>query len=771
MNLEKIRGLSEKEVLELRKKFGENILEDEKESALKRFLKKFIGPIPLMIETALVLSALTKHWEDFVIIAVLLAVNILVDFWQEQKAVSALEDLKKLMSPKATVLREGKIREIEAKELVPGDIVKLKIGDIVPADVELIEEEIFQINQSAITGESLAVEKNLGDKIFAASVVEKGEAWVKVVATGKNSSLGENAELVKEAEKNEESHFQKAIFKIAKFLIFVASILILITFSYLIYKGEPFLETLSFALVLAVASIPVALPAVLSVTMAIGANTLARKNTIVSNFKAIEELAGVSHLCIDKTGTITKNELSILKPESFGDFSLKDLFHFGLLVSNLEKPDPIEKSILDFAKKEKFDEISDFEILKKNPFDPVSKKSEVWVRDKNGEEFQVVMGAPQVIQKMISEKNLQKKYLEKIQILAENGLRVVSLGIVKNQKFSLVGIFPILDPPREDSKKVLGEIQKKGIVVKMITGDNSLIARFVAKLLNLDEKNIYAEAVPKDKFKIVEELQKQNFIVAMTGDGVNDAPALKKADIGIAVAGASPAARSAADLILLDKGLSVISTAIDEARKTFERMRSYATFRIAETIRIIFFISLSVLIFGYSPLSATMIILLALLNDIPVMAIAYDRAPVAKKPIRWDLWELLFVATILGLTGLVSSFLLFYYLNLSGYSLALIYTIIFLKLDVSGHSTLYLTRTGDKHFWEKPWPSWKFFLPAFGSRIIGTILAVAGIFMAPISWEMVGWIWLYSTAWFLLNDWVKVWSFRFYRRYLKRKLF
>jgi H+-transporting ATPase len=244
------------------------------------------------------------------------------------------------------------------------------------------------------------------------------------------------------------------------------------------------------------------------------------------------------------------------------------------------------------------------------------------------------MAAPQVIEREILDSQERKEYLEKIEELAEKGLRTVSLGIVKNDKFILVGIFPILDPPREDSKEVLAEIHKKGILVKMITGDNSLIAKFVGKLLNLKSENIYAEVIPKEKYKIVSELQSQDYIVAMTGDGVNDAPALKKADIGIAVAGASPAARSAADLILLDKGLSVISTAIDEARKTFERMHSYATFRISETIRIIFFISLSVLIFGYSPLSATMIILLALLNDIPVMAIAYDNAKTSEKPIR-----------------------------------------------------------------------------------------------------------------------------------------
>ena len=766
--MQELKGLSEKEVLELRKKFGWNEIDGEEKSFWKIFFGKFTGPIPLMIELALILSAITKHWEDFVIIAVLLTVNILVDFWQEQKAVSALADLKKLMAPKATILRGGNIQEIDAKELVPGDIIKLKIGDVVPADVELIEDEIFKINQSAITGESLSVEKKKGDKIFSASIVEKGDSWVKVLAIGKNSSLGENAELIKQAEENEESHFQKAIFRIAKFLIFLASFLIIIIFIYLIHKAEPLLETISFVLVLAVASIPVALPAVLSVTMAIGANNLAKRKTIVSNFKSIEELAGVSHLCIDKTGTITKNKLSVLNPKTFGNFSTKDLFVFGILTTDSEKPDAIEKSILDFAQKNNFNNLDDFKILKRIPFDPVVKRSEVFV-EKGGESFQVIMGAPQVISEYIQDKKQKNEYNGEITKMAENGLRTVSLGVVKKGEFQLVGIFPILDPPREDSKKVIKEIHNKGVFIKMLTGDNSLIANFVGKLLDLKEENIYSEVVPKDKFQIVGDLQKENYIVAMTGDGVNDAPALKKADIGIAVAGASSAARSAADLILLDKGLSVISVAIDEARKTFERMHSYATFRIAETIRIIFFITFSVLIFDYSPLTATMIILLALLNDIPVMAIAYDNAPVVKKPIRWDIKELLFVATILGITGVVSSFLLFYYLNVSGYSLALIYTIIFLKLDVSGHSTLYLTRTGDKHFWEKPWPSLKFFIPAFSSRIIGTLLAVYGILMEAISWEIVGWIWLYSTVWFVFNDFVKIWAFRFYGRFLKNK--
>ncbi|HIP50000.1 MAG TPA: HAD family hydrolase, partial [Candidatus Pacebacteria bacterium] len=274
--------------------------------------------------------------------------------------------------------------------------------------------------------------------------------------------------------------------------------------------------------------------------------------------------------------------------------------------------------------------------------------------------------------------------------------------------------------------------------------------------------DVFTEVVPSDKYHIVDILQKENHIVAMTGDGVNDAPALKKADVGIAVSGASPAARSASDIILLSDGLSVIKDAIDHARMTFLRMHSYATFRISETIRVVIFITLAILVFNYSPLSAVMIVLLSLLNDIPVMAIAYDNVPTQKRPVRWNMHSTLFIASILGVAGVISSFMLFYWLHISGYPVAIIQTIIFIKLDVAGHSTLYLTRTGRDHFWKRPFPSLKFFLPAFSSRIIGTLIAVFGIFMEPISWEMVGYIWIYATIWFFINDQIKVFGYKLF---------
>ena len=290
---------------------------------------------------------------------------------------------------------------------------------------------------------------------------------------------------------------------------------------------------------------------------------------------------------------------------------------------------------------------------------------------------------------------------------------------------------------------------------------NGFIKKHESDIIKLiEDANGFSQVMPEDKYFIIDKLQKGGHIVAMTGDGVNDAPALKKADVGVAVSGATDAAMAAADLILLSPGLSVINHAIRIARKTFERMKAYAIFRIAETIRIILFMSLSIIVFNFYPITAIMIVVLALLNDVPVMMIAYDNACVDDKPVRWDMKEVLTVATVLGLAGVASSFLLFYWLQSHNYPLVFIQAMLFIKLDVAGHSTLYLTRAGRHHFWHKPFPSLKFFLPAFSSRIIGTLAAVYGIFMAPIGWKYAGYMWLYATAWWFFNDFIKVSTYK-----------
>ncbi len=784
-------GLTSKEVKKLQRKYGKNEIKEKKYFAWLSFLKKFINPIPLMIEIALLLSAISSRWEDFYIIAVLLAVNIGIEFIQEQKANKALQSLKKTLAPVAVVIRDGMTKVINAKELVPGDLVKISIGDVVPADMVIIKETYLLVNQATITGESLPVEKNKNDLLYASTIVQKGVAYARVTAIGKNTFIGKSATLVEKASQEKESHFQKAIFGIGKFLIIFSIILIVIVFVDLILRGDSLIETIRFSLVLAIASIPVALPTVLSVTMAIGANELARNKSIVSNFKAIEEMAGVDELCVDKTGTLTKNKIEVENPKVFYEYQEVILFKYALLLSNREHTSPIEKAIYKYAKENNFlIKENDYQIKKFVPFDPVRKMTESIVKEKK-QTIKIAMGAPQVMERMITNEKDRREIIKSVEDYAQKGLRVVVVVKKEIKRYVPVGIIPFIDPPRKDSKVVIQEIKKRGIEVKMLTGDHIAIAMYIAKIVGLTgkimektdlnkawrkikkknvtekikETNIFAEVTPEDKYQIVGALQKRNCIVSMTGDGVNDSPALKKADIGIAVSGSSPAAYYAADLVLLNNGLSVIKKAIDLSRMTFSRMESYATFRISETMRIVLFVFLSVLIFNYTPISAVMIILLALLNDIPVMAIAYDNAPIDKKPVRWHLKETIIISFILGTAGLISSFGLFYWLNLEGYSKEIIQTILFLKLDVAGHSTLYLTRTGRNHFWKRPYPSLKFFLPAFLSRIIGTIIALMGIFMQAISWKMVIYIWIYVTLWFFFNDQIKVIGYRWLDKY------
>ncbi len=845
-------GLTEKEAKVLLKKYGYNEIPEKVDTFLGHLLKKLYGPIPLMIETAAVLSAFLGEWHDFVIISFLFVVNIGVDLLQEHKATTALAALKKKLAKQALVLRDGVYHYIDARYLVPGDIVKLKIGDIVPADVTLTKGPYLQIDQSALTGESLPVDKAVGDSVYGNAIVKLGTMLAEVTATGIESYFGKTAELVTKAAEEEVSHFERAVRHIAQFLTAFTGILALIVFAVSINRGDPVVETLHFVLVLLIASIPVALPAVLSVTMAVGAVAISKMKAIVRNISAIEELASIDVLCTDKTGTLTQNIMTVESLITYYDYTEEDLCGYALLASSKENNDPIETPIFEYFSTHFTDSyLKTFETQDFTPFDPIKKHTEAHVLRNGHESVAIIKGAPQVVLQHTGDVAIQKDASDTVLALAEKGYRTLAVAARYNndEHFTILGLIPMYDPLHPDSKKIVHAIKNSGVSIKMLTGDNTAIARQIAEKLSIGTKIIdtnelrvgdayreyeilgsiiaqhltqrmgaemsdedaalfgkkvardvqyqmqnvelqegfirqhesdiiqtieradaFSEVLPEDKYLIIEKLQKNNHIVAMTGDGVNDAPALKKADVGIAVASATEAARAAADLVLLEPGLSVIHKAIRTARMTFERMKGYATFRIAETIRIILFLSLSILVFDFYPLTATMIVILALLNDVPVMMIAYDNAPVTRTVQRWNMREVIIVSIVLGITGVISSFALFYWLTIHAYPLALIQAFLFLKLDVAGHSTLYLTRTGKKHFWHKPYPSLKFFLPAFTTRIIGTLFAVYGIFMEPLGWKYAMYIWLYAFAWWLFNDFAKVYTYKIIEHNKKVKM-
>ena len=782
-------GLSSSEAKNRLVQYGRNEFTQKDETTFERIIRRLWGPIPWMIELAAILSIAVQKWEDFIIIMVLLVANVAIDFMQESKALSALKVLKEKLVKTTLVLRDGKFQTIQTATLVPGDIIKLKIGDMIPADVKLIKGEYLMVDQSSLTGESLPVDKVAGDIAYANSIIKKGEMLAVATATANETYFGKTVALVAKAQTEQKSHFQKAILSVGNYLITLTAILIVTITIVSLFRGDSVSEILRFGLVLTIASIPVAMPAVLSVTMAIGAMNLARRQAIVSRLAAIEELAGMDILCSDKTGTLTKNLMSMTTIEPFNSFSEDDLIKYAVLASQKENQDPLEIPIFEYFNENK-QILDEYKLNKFIPFDPIIKRTEA-IYSFNNDEVILTKGAPQVILELC-DNNQSEEIIGRVEELAQDGYR--TLGVAKKSKddeyFHFIGLIPLFDPPRDDARLTIEDAYKYGVDVKMVTGDNISIAKQIAKLLSigdniLDNKELkgnrdteheseiidiiegsdgFAQVLPEDKYYIVDKLQKADHIVAMTGDGVNDAPALKKADVGIAVSGATDAARAAADVILLTPGLNVIINAFKESRKTFAKMQSYSIFRIAETIRVVLFMTLAILIFDFYPITAIMIIMLALLNDLPILTIAFDNVKVAPKPIRWNMKEILTVATVLGLLGVASSFLLFYLLESYNIPRDMIQAIIFLKLDIAGHATIYLARTGDKPFWHKPYPSWTLFLTVFATRIVGTLIAVYGLFMEAIGWEYALYIWLYATAWFFINDFIKIITYKVIRK-------
>jgi len=768
--------------------YGENAIQEERVSPWRKFLAFFWGPIPWMIEIAAILSALAGRWEDFTVIAILLLINAGVGFWEEFKAGNAIEALKQRLAPVARVLRDGEWRDIPARELVPGDLVFLRLGVIVPADVELTEGDYLSIDQSALTGESLPADKKSGDAAYAGSVVRQGEMKGLVTATGMNTYFGRTARLVETAETR--SHFQQAVLRIGNFLILTTLGLVALVILVALFRGDPFIDTLLFALILTVAAIPVALPAVMSVTMAVGASTLARMQAIVSRLVAIEELAGMDVLCSDKTGTLTQNALIVGDAVPIGAETPQEVIFAAALASERDSPDAIDAAVLKALPDPQA--LAGSEILVFRPFDPVGKRAEAEVQQ-GAVQFKVAKGAPQVIAALTgADGELAARINKATDELATHGYR--TLGVARTDadgRWCFLGLVPLFDPPREDSAATIATVEGMGVDIRMVTGDHGAIAREVSRELGLganivsarevfehegsdgdgariEAANGFAEVFPEHKFKIVRTLQRAGHIVGMTGDGVNDAPALKQADIGIAVSGATDAARAAADLVLTAPGLAVIVTAVEEARKIFARMRSYAVFRIAETIRVLGFITLAIIVFDFYPVTPIMLILLAVLNDFPIMMIAYDNVRVAERPVKWVMSRVLSVAVVAGTTGVIASFVLFWIArDVLQLPPAQIQTVIFLKLLVAGHLTIYITRS-ERWFWQRPWPAARLFWTTEATQLAGTLAAVYGWLLEPIGWTYALLVWGYALLWFPINNAARVWVLDLWEHGLNR---
>jgi H+-transporting ATPase len=769
-------GLSSAEAAGLLEQVGPNEIPEERRSLLLEIGLRFWGPIPWMIEAALVLTALVRRWTDFAIIGVLLLVNGAVGFWEEHQAASAIAALREQLAVRARVRRDGRWQTLEARLLVPGDLVHVELGQIVPADGTVVDGSC-EADQAALTGESLPVDRSSGDDLYSGSVIARGEASVVVRETGPRTLFGRTAELA--GAEPPPSHFQQAVLAIGRYLIMLALVLVVVIVAVSLARGNGVSETLEFALVVTIASVPVALPAVLSVTMAVGSRTLARQQAVVSHLPAVEELAGVDVLCADKTGTITQNALTLADPvvlDQRVDAHAVELA--AALASREEGSDPIDRAILAAVPEAT---TGSYETVAFEPFDPVRKRAEARVRGPDGAVFEVAKGAPQAIASLAGDGAANGLLDRAVADFAGRGYRSLAVASRDDrEEWRLLGVLPLHDPPREDSAATIAEAKQLGLAVRMVTGDRVEIAQEIAREVGLGDDILGAEAleaapgelagrveaadgfaqvVPEHKYRIVEALQADRHIVAMTGDGVNDAPALRRADAGVAVAGATDAARAAADIVLLAPGLSVIVHALRMSREIFRRMTNYAIYRITETIRVVVFVTIAILALGFFPVTATMIVLLALLNDAAILTIAFDRVRASPLPERWNMREVLTVATVLGLVGVVESFtLLLIGQHVFGLDHDTLRTLMYLKLSVAGHLTIFVARTRGP-LWSVR-PATILIVAVIGTQLLATAIAVGGLLMTPLPWPYALLVWAWSGAWLLLLDAAKLITYR-----------
>jgi H+-transporting ATPase len=730
-----------------------------------------------------ILSGVVGHWPDFFIILFLLVANALVGFWEEHEASNAIDALKARLAVKARVKRDGQWFTPPASELVPGDVIRLRLGDIVPADARLLDGDPVEVDQSALTGESLPAECKVGEAVFSGSIIRHGEASAMVYATGSHTYFGKTAQLVQSTQST--SHFQKAVLKIGNYLIILAVVLVAIIIGFAVYRGDALLTTMQFALVLTVAAIPVAMPTVLSVTMAVGARLLSKKQVIVSRLVSIEELAGVDVLCADKTGTLTQNKLTLGDPFRMPEVTADQVVLCGALASRAENNDTIDLAVIGGLPDA--DVLQAYEVTHFKPFDPVNKRTEATVMAKDGQVFKVSKGAPQVMLALAGVGGALKTSVDEVvNAFAARGFR--SLGVTRSEgdgPWQFIGVLPLFDPPREDAQSTIEIARTMGVKIKMVTGDALAIAKETATKLGMGatildasglgdtnkEENAamsqtiqksdgFAQVFPEHKFHIVDVLQKSGHIVGMTGDGVNDAPALKKADCGIAVSGATDAARAAASIVLLEPGLSVIIDAIKESRRIFQRMNNYAIYRITETLRVLLFMTLAILVFDFYPLTAVMIVMLALLNDGAILSIAYDTVQYKDKPEVWNMRMVLGIATVLGVVGPIAAFGLFYLGDrVFHLSREMLQPMMYLMLSVAGHLTVFLSRTRGP-FWSIR-PAKVLLLAVVGTQVVATLIAVYGFLMPALGWSWAAFVWGYALVWFFVTDRIKLFAYRF----------
>ncbi len=771
-------GLSEDEAKKRLEQYGLNEIQTKKQNVLIKFLSKFIGTIPLMLYIIIAISIVLNKYIDAYIVIGLLIFNGITSFLEEYKADNTLELLKNKLSVLVKVERGGEWKTVQSKFIVPGDIIRIRLGDIAPADCKIIESDYLSVDQSMLTGESLPVDKKTNELVFSSSVVREGEATAVVISTGKNTAFGKTAELVKIAKTR--THLEASIFRILEYLLVLDVALIAAIFIGSYFFGIQLLLVVPFSLLILLTSVPVALPAAFTVAMAYGTERLSSKNILVTKLEAIEEASTMTVICLDKTGTITKNQLSISDPIQYGKFSNVDVFRYAALASRVEDNDQIDLAIIHGAQERKID-LKGYTVKTFKPFDPSTKTSSAVVSF-NGNEITVLKGFPESVMETCKlSSNDKNKINSSIDEMASKGYRTIAVAYKDGSKWNFVGVIPMNDKPREDSKKLIDELRSLDLNVKMLTGDNENTAKAIAKEVDIgdnildvsalngkSEKEIaeiitradgFAGVYPKDKYTIVKALQDNGFHVGMTGDGVNDAPALKQAEVGIAVSNATDVAKSAADIVLTSEGIEPIVNAIKESRSIFERMITYTLKKVSRVLQTSIFLSIFFLILRFLPMRSIQLILALFLSDIGSISLSTDNELYSNHPDTWNIKVVFLVSLMFGIVAITQVSVLAYFgLNFMKLPSAQFQTFIFL-IFIASMELMTLSMRERRSFWSSM-PSVLVLSQIIVSIAVAVVLSYYGILMTAISLYAILLVMIVSILFLLLMDRIKLLAFR-----------
>ncbi len=769
-----VKGLSSKEAESNLSKFGYNEIVAKKPNYYLIFLKKFYGPVQLLLFVVIIISYVMGNIENFYIVLALLVFNAVVGFLEEHKADKSVEALRLRLVKMARVLRDGSWTSLQSRLLVPEDVIRIRLGDIVPADATVIDTDSVEIDESVITGESMPVDKKTRDTVYQGSVVKRGEATCIVTGTGYNTKYGKTAKLVEIAKSK--SHLEKAVMDIVKYLVAGDLVIVTIMFVYGVFELNLGIGIiLPFILVMFIASVPVALSAAFTVSMALGTEKLSKKSILVTKLEAIENTATMGILCADKTGTITRNVITVDSIVPMGCTEI-DVLKAAAEASRSEDKDIIDDAVLSLASEKNV--VSEKQI-KFSPFNPSTKMTSATISGKST--YYVAKGAVPSILEMAKVSSSQYKELNShVEQMAKEGLRAIAVAKSSDQKkWVVMGLIALHDAPRTDAKKLIKELHAMGIKVKMLTGDNLAVARHVASevgigdnvvsmstlgVMNKAEQAIisadgFANIYPEDKYTIIKALQGDKYVVGMTGDGVNDAPALKQAEVGIAVSNATDVAKEAAALNLTRDGLNVIIDAVKESRRIFERMRIYTMAKIIKVMQIVGFVAITFIAFKFIPITPFLLILLIFTNDIVNISISTDRTGYSQKPDTWRIRSIFYSSAVLGIL-LILQALVFIPLSftLLGLSIAQFQSVIFLMFNVTDKMTIFNVRER-KSFW-KSRPSNALILSSIIGILIGTMLVYFGIFIPRIGIVPILLVFALSTIFMFINDIAKVITFR-----------